>query len=242
VEADFQKFLQGFAVQALLSLYIVVNPTTVSSVFLGITKQATPAERRKIAFLASLTGGIVLAAFALAGTFLFQIFKINSAALELAGGIIVFNLAYSLVRGQEHEFFGKVGEEAAQSGARKSVAYAPLGVPLIAGPASITVVMTLSAKAAGPATALTDFTRFTRTSLWILLGVIAIVCLRCFFSMLRVLRLADRFGPGVSLILPRIMGLILAVISVQFVVHGLELILPQLGQAWRSSIPPPAPQ
>ncbi len=234
---ELQSFLKGFAVQAFLSLYIVVNPTTVSSVFLGVTKQASAAERRKIALLASLTGGIVLAAFALAGTFLFQVFKITGAALEIAGGIIVFNLAYALVRGREHEFFGKVGEEAAGAGVHKSVAYTPLAVPLIAGPASITVVMTLSAKATGPLTDVTDFSRFKAMQLWILLGVIGLVALRCFFSMLKVLRLEDRFGPGFSLILPRIMGLVLAVIAIQFVVHGMTGILPELGAAWRSSAP-----
>jgi multiple antibiotic resistance protein len=236
MEEELKSFLQGFAVQAFLSLYIVVNPTTVSSVFLGITRQASAAERRRIAFLASLTGGIVLAAFALAGTFLFHVFKITGAALELAGGIIVFNLAYALVRGREHEFFGKAGEDAAEAGAHKSVAYTPLAVPLIAGPASITVVMTLSAKATGPM-GVTDLSRFTTLRLWILLGVIGVVALRCFLSMLKVLRLEDRFGPGLSLIAPRIMGLILAVISVQFVVHGLEAILPELGKAWRSGGP-----
>ncbi|MCK6459442.1 MAG: MarC family protein [Planctomycetes bacterium] len=238
---DLQSFLKGFAVQAFLSLYIVVNPTTVSSVFLGVTKQASAAERRKIAFLSSLTGGIVLAAFALAGTFLFQVFKITGAALEIAGGIIVFNLAYALVRGREHEFFGNVGEEAGGAGAMKSVAYTPLAVPLIAGPASITVVMTLSAKATGPLTDVTDFSRFKVIQLWILLGVIGLVALRCFFSMLKVLRLEDRFGPGFSLILPRIMGLVLAVIAIQFVVHGMTAILPELGAAWRSSAPAAPP-
>jgi multiple antibiotic resistance protein len=241
MEEQLRDLLKGFAVQAFLSLYIVVNPTTVSSVFLGVTKQATAAERRKIAFLASLTGGIVLAIFALAGTFLFQVFKITGAALEIAGGIIVFNLAYALVRGREHEFFGNVGEEAAEAGVHKSVAYTPLGVPLIAGPASITVVMTLSAKATGPLTDVTDFSRFKAIQLWILLGVIGLVALRCFFSMLKVLRLKDRFGPGFSLILPRIMGLVLAVIAIQFVVHGMTAILPELGAAWRSSAPAAPP-
>jgi multiple antibiotic resistance protein len=238
MEAELKSFLQGFAVQAFLSLYIVVNPTAVSSVFLGITKQATTAERRRIAFVAALTGGIVLAAFALAGTFLFQVFKITGAALEIAGGIIVFNLAYALVRGREHEFFGKAGEEASEKGVHKSVAYTPLAVPLIAGPASITVVMTLSAQATGLKTDLTDLSRFTTMRLWILLGVIGVVALLSFLSMLRVLRLEDRLGPGISLILPRIMGLVLAVIAVQFVVHGLAAILPELGAAWRSSAPP----
>jgi multiple antibiotic resistance protein len=238
---ELESFLKGFAVQAFLSLYIVVNPTTVSSVFLGVTKQATVAERRKIAFLAALTGGIALAIFALAGTFLFQVFKITGAALEIAGGIIVFNLAYALVRGRENEFFGKVGEEAAGAGVHKSVAYTPLGVPLIAGPASITVVMTLSAKATGPLTDVTDFSRFKTMQLWILLGVVGVVAFLCFLSMLRVLRLEDRFGPGLSLIMPRIMGLVLAVIAIQFVVHGLTAILPELGAAWRSSGQPAPP-
>ncbi len=235
MEEEIRNFLKGYAVQALLSLYIVVNPTTVSSVFLGITRQATAAERRGIAFRASLTGGLVLAAFALAGTFLFNVFKITGAALELAGGIIVFNLAYALVRGREHEFFGKVGDDAAQAGVHKSVAYTPLGVPLIAGPASITVVMTLSAKVAPPSSEIIDLSRFATTRLWILLAVIGIVALRCFLAMLKVLRLENRFGPGLSLILPRIMGLILAVISVQFIVHGLTMILPELGAAWRGT-------
>lgn len=235
---ELTNFLKGFAVQAFLSLYIVVNPTTVSSVFLGITKQATAAERRKIAFLAALTGGIVLAAFALAGTFLFKFFKINPAALEVAGGIIVFNLAYALVRGRETEFFGNAGAEAASAGVSKSIAYTPLAVPLIAGPASITVVMTLSAQATGPIKDDFDLSRFTTLRLWILLAVIGVVSLRCFLSMLKVLRLETRFGPGVSLIMPRIMGLILAVISVQFVIHGLTGVLPELGEAWRKGVTP----
>jgi multiple antibiotic resistance protein len=236
MEEELKRFLSGFAVKAFLSLYIVVNPTTVSSVFLGITRQASPAERRKIAFLASLTGGIALAIFALAGTLLFQFFKITGAALELAGGIIVFNLAYALVRGRESEFFGKVGEDAAEKGVHKSVAYTPLAVPMIAGPASITVVMTLSAQATGAASEL-SLARFTTMQLWLLLAVIGIIAVLCFFSMLRVLRLEDRFGPGLALIMPRIMGLILAVIAVQFVIHALHAILPGLGEAWRTPVP-----
>jgi multiple antibiotic resistance protein len=239
VEEQFRAFLGGFAVKAFLSLYIVVNPTTVSSVFLGITRQATASERRRIAFLAALTGGITLAVFALVGTLLFQIFRITGAALQIAGGIIVFNLAYALVRGREHEFFGAAGEDAASAGARKSVAFTPLAVPLIAGPASITVVMTVSAQATGAVTELTSLDRFKVVQLWLLLGVIGVVALLCFFSMLRVLRLQERLGPGLSLIAPRIMGLILAIIAVQFVTQGIQAILPQLGEAWRAGAAAP---
>ena len=56
---------------------------------------------------------------------------------------------------------------------------------------------------------MTDFSRFKTMQLWILLGVVGVVAFLCFLSMLRVLRLEDRFGPGLSLIMPRIMGLVL---------------------------------
>ena len=205
----------GRILQNLLAIYIVINPTAVASIFLGLTKHRDVAQRRRIAFRAVLTGGVVLAAFALAGTFLFQVFRIGGAALQIAGGIIVFGLAYALARGKETEFFGHLDDEH-EKAAPGAVAYHPLAVPLIAGPASITVVMTLSAQATDP------------VARGILIVSIGVVVFLCFLSMMRVVRLAERLGTGLTLIAPRIMGLILAVIAVQFIIEGIKQVLPEL--------------
>jgi len=215
------SFLPHFVrvvIKTVLALYIVVNPAGVSSVFGGLTRSMSAGQRRGIALRAVIGGAVILAAFALAGTYLFQLFHITGAALQIAGGIIVFGVAFALARGKEREFFG-IPEDAALGQSPKSLAYSPLAVPLIAGPASITVVMTLSAEAT---------TVDTRIAL---MAAIAAVPLLCLLSMLRWLKLSERRGPGMDLVAPRIMGLVLAVIAVQFIIEGIIQVLPRFAAA-----------
>ena len=97
-------------IQSILALYIVVNPSGVASVFLGLTRGADMPLRRGIAFRAFLTGGLVLCTFAIAGSYLFSLFKITAASLQIVGGVFVFAVAFALARGKEGEFFGKLDE------------------------------------------------------------------------------------------------------------------------------------
>lgn len=219
---DISWLLQTFVAQAVLGLYIVINPPGIASVFLSVTRNASPADKRGIAMRAAIVGAILLALFAVAGTYILQATKITGPTLQIAGGIFLFGLAYAMARGKEREFFGQV-EEHHDDRARRSVAYSPLAVPMIAGPGSITVVMTLSAQAQG------------KFGLFILLGAIAAVSVYCFLSMLRLVSLERRFGTSIGLILPRIMGLLLAVIAVQFIVQGIIDILPSFVAAWQKA-------
>ena len=104
----------------------------------------------------------------------------------------------------------------------------PLAVPLIAGPASITVVMTLSAKAVDPESRI------------ILLASIGGVVSLCLLSMLRYLKLSTK-AKSLSLIMPRIMGLMLAVIAVQFMIDGIRGVLPELVRAGAEGLKPLIP-
>jgi multiple antibiotic resistance protein len=200
----------------------VINPPGISSVFLSVTRNASPGEKRRIALRAAIVGAFLLALFAVAGTYILQATTITGPTLQIAGGIFVFGLAYAMARGKEREFFGQI-EEHHDVKARRSVAYSPLAVPLIAGPASITLVMTLSAKAQGT------------LYLLYLLGAIAAVVFYAFLQMLRLVRLEQRFGASIGLIMPRIMGLLLAVIAVQFIVQGITEILPSFVDAWKAA-------
>jgi multiple antibiotic resistance protein len=205
--------------ETVIALYIVVNPTSVSSVFISVTRKASPTRRFGIALRAVITGAIILAIFAWAGDLIFRIFKISSAAVQIAGGIFVFGVAFAMARGKEGHFFGE-DEEAHLDDRVTSVAYSPLAVPMIAGPASITVVMTMSAKAS-------DF-----ESNVIVFIAIATVCGLCLLSMFRILRLVERKGPGLARIMPRIMGFLLAVIAIRFMVNGITELLPGFAEAW----------
>jgi len=201
--------LETFVV-SVLSLYIVINPAGVSAVFLGLTSQLDRNERRLIALRATITAMAILTVFALGGTFILSKLRITSSALQIAGGIFIFALAFALARGKEREFFGQPqGKVAGRS--PRSVAYTPIAVPLMAGPASITVVMTASAQAAN------------KPSAWAaLLLAIVVTCLLCLISMQNWVRLEESRGPAFGMVLSRIMGLVLAVIAVQFIIDGVE--------------------
>jgi multiple antibiotic resistance protein len=210
--------------ETVIALYIVVNPTSVSSVFISVTRKASPARRFGIALRAVITGAIILAVFAWAGDLIFRIFKISSAAVQIAGGIFVFGVAFAMARGKEGHFFGQLEEEAHADETVTSVAYSPLAVPMIAGPASITVVMAQAARAS-------DF-----ESNLVVFIAIAGVCGLCLLSMFRLLRLVERKGPGLALILPRIMGFLLAVIAIRFIVNGLLELVPEFSKVWHKGI------
>ena len=215
-------------VQAMISLYIVVNPAGASSVFVGLTEDATPHQRFGIALRACIVAAIVLIIFGLSGTFLFKYLKITGWSLRVAGGIIMFGLAFSLVRGREKEFFGGIDIET-NPARLKNIAYYPLAIPLLASPASIMLVITLS-----PAG--TDI-----HGQFVLLTSILLVCGIAFLNMLRLGWQLERKGPGLSLVMPRLWGLVLAIIAVQFIAEGvvevLKEVLPDLAAAWHKGVP-----
>lgn len=209
----------------ILGLYIVVNPTGVASVFLGLTRRLTQAQRRVIALRAAITGGLILTFFALAGTYVLQRLHVTGAAFQIAGGIFIFGLAFALARGKEKEFFGEPPPEQ-ETHSFKSLAYSPLAVPMIAGPASLTVVMTASAKAGDDPYA------------WAaLLVAISVTCLLCVLSMWRWIKVEEKHGPGFASVAPRLMGLVLAVIAVQFIIDGIGQLLPGFAKIIRQARP-----
>lgn len=210
-------------VVSILGLYIVVNPAGVASVFLGMTKELSSRDRRRVAWRGAVIAAVILTFFALAGTYIMSRLHITAGALQIAGGIFIFGLAFALARGKENEFFGRPAANGAKS-APHSVAFSPLAVPMIAGPASITVVMTSSGKAG------------TDPYAWAaLLIAIAATCLFCVLTMLRWVRIEEKHGPGYASVAPRIMGLVLAVIAVQFIIDGVAQVLPHLVQAASSA-------
>ena len=209
---------------SVLGLYIVVNPSAVASVFLTLTKNLSNVQRRRIAVRAAVTAAVILTFFALGGTYVLSKLRVTGGALQIAGGIFLFGLAFALARGKEAEFFG-VHTEAERDESPASIAATPLAVPMMAGPASITLVMTSSAKAGNDPYA------------WAaLLIAILVTCLLCLVSMQRWIRFEEKHGRGFSMVAARIMGLVLAVIAVQFIIDGVGQVLPYLADL--AGIPP----
>ncbi len=197
-----------FAVTAFVSILFLVDPPGTVPAFLALTANYTPARRRRTAFVAALAATLTMMGFALVGNALFRALNLTLPAFQIAGGIILFLVALDMIRSETGTAEHQPSEEEA-SATTGEVAITPLAVPLLAGPAALSTVAVLMARAEGPVQMASVF------------AAIAVTGLLCFLTF----RLADpiqrRLGTTGIHVLGRILGLVLAGIAVQFVLDGL---------------------
>jgi multiple antibiotic resistance protein len=123
------KFLQAF-----IPLFVAIDPVGLAAIFLGLGQNVAVERRQKIADQATWTGGLVALGFLFLGQSVFNALGISVSDFQIAGGLILFILAAKdLVQSAAEP--EKVPED---------FGVVPLGMPLIAGPASITTLLVLA--------------------------------------------------------------------------------------------------
>jgi multiple antibiotic resistance protein len=172
------------------------------------------AERRRAAVRACLAAAAVLAVFAAAGGAIFSFFGITVPAFQIAGGILFTMM--SLREMQEAE--RTVSESHID---REDPSIVPLGIPVITGPGAISAVMVLVGQAQnGP----------RRMALGFAIAVNIVLTLAI---LLAAPAIVSRIGPTGQRIVSKIMGLITAVIGIQFVLNGVSTVLTEIIRAAR---------
>ncbi|MBW1743352.1 MAG: MarC family protein [Deltaproteobacteria bacterium] len=191
----------------LVPLLIITDPLGNLPFFLLFTERNTPSERRRMAAISSSTACVILAFFAITGDFVLRFFHISLPAFQLAGGFIFFIYALQMMR-VIPSGLKSTSEEEKEGVTKENVALVPLATPLLAGPGAITAVLVWQQTPNSPVT----------TPL--LLSAIILSCLIIYLvfrfgaSIIRVM------GVGGIRVVTRLMGLLLAVIAVQFMVSG----------------------
>lgn len=204
-----------FCLVAFSAIFFVVDPLAVLPIFLAMTANETPAQKRGTALRAAITCGITLTVFAAAGTLIFRFFGITLGAFKIAGGILLFLVALDMMQARPSRTRTTPEEE--KEGIEKAdVAIIPLAIPLLSGPGSIATVMVLMSRHSGFVYTIPVFASILVTA------VITWLMLRGAEWIER--RLSKTFMNVVM----RIMGLILAAISVEFVVAGIKDVLPTI--------------
>jgi len=193
---------------SLTSIFFLVDPFAVIPSFLVITADAEERRRRKMARRAAFTCFVVLSSFALAGSLIFKLFGITLPAFKIAGGIILILIGLDMLQARRSQTKETPGET--QEGSEKEDAgIIPLGVPMLAGPGSISTVMVLMSGSQRWWEVIPIFASIALTSLasyWILAGAD---------------RVRDYLGETGIRILMRMMGLLLTAIAVQFILNGM---------------------
>ncbi len=208
----------GFSLLALSSIFFLVDPFASIGSFLAITEGVNPERRKRMAGKACLTCFIVLAAFALAGQFIFKMLGITLPAFEFAGGLILMLIGIDMLQAKRSLTQESTSET--EEGAHKEDAgIVPLGIPMLAGPGAISSVMVMVGQAA---------------SYWqmaAILGSIAVTALISYGVLSGAERLQRLLGETGIRILVRIMGLLLVALAMQFFVNSLTMlgVIPRQG-------------
>ncbi len=193
-----------FVVLAFSSLFSVINPIEAAPLFVSLTA-GDPHGRRRMAFRASFAAAVILAIFALTGGAIFSAFGITLPAFQIAGGILFTTMGLRTLGEDERP-------ERTSAVVTRDPSIVPLGMPLIAGPGAISAVMVLVGQARDGG---------HRMALGL---AIAANILLTLLILLAAPVLVARIGETGQRIVSKIMGLITAVIGVQFVLNGVETV------------------
>jgi multiple antibiotic resistance protein len=202
-----------FAITALVTLFVVVDPIGLAPTFLAVTEGLPRRARRDVAVRASLIAGAILIGTALIGDLLLRALGISLPAFRIAGGLLLFAIAFEMVLGVRIRREGQEAEEAVEERVRNIAAF-PLAIPLLAGPGAITATVLLSGRADG-----------NMLLVGLLLAVVVLVALSCLAAFLLAGRLSRLLGLTGNIVLSRLLGVLLAALAVQYVVDGIRALL-----------------
>lgn len=188
----------GQVLRAAVALFIIIDPIGLIPVFMALTHDATPHERRSILTQAVYVAFILMLLFAFTGTGILRLFSISISDFKIAGGILLLVIALRIIN-EAH--YGMT------AGGRPGVV--PLAVPLLVGPGAITTTIVLIG---------------TR-GLWVTVAAVILVFAVTYITFRYVGHLYVILGKTGADVIAKIMGMLLAAIAIQFMREGLQEIL-----------------
>ncbi len=200
--------LAQFALITFTSVLFIVDPIAAVPAYLVVTQNETAEERRRTARRACVAMAALLILFAAAGRFIFQAFGITLPAFRIAGGLILWLVAFDMLRAQRNTQESQ--EELTEGQAKEDVALTPLAIPILAGPGAISTAMVLAGEAPS-----------VRHGA-IVYGAILLTALVSYITLLVGQRLLTILGQTGIKVMTRIMGLLLAAVATQFILTGLQ--------------------
>ncbi len=204
-------------IKPLVALLAIVNPLGAIPFFIAFTEGFSLAQRQRTILVSAFSVFLVVALSALFGTDLLRFFGISLASFQVGGGMLLLISSISMLNAKPGAV-KSTPEEVDEAVASDSVAVVPLTIPLLTGPATISTVIIYANKAR----------HWSDLLVLISYGVvIALASALAFRAAQPIARVLGKTGINV---MTRLMGLILAALSVEMMSDGLLKLFPGLGR------------
>lgn len=186
--------------------FAVIDPVGTVPVFIAATQGYDAKAKRKIALISSGVAALVLLFFVVAGELILTAMSIPLSAFQIAGGIVLFLFALSMIFGES-----KPEEETKLAKKHHETAIYPLAVPSIAGPGAMLAAVLMTEKA--------------NVGLWHqvqIAGVMVSVVLLAMVLMMLASGIHKVIGNAGASVVSRVMGLILAAVATSNTLAGIS--------------------
>ena len=198
--------MQPFLITAFATLFVVIDPPGLVPLFIALTQGMDTAHRRNMARRACLIAAVLLTLFGLFGETLLSFIGISMAAFRIAGGILLFLTALDMLFERRTQ-----RREGQHPDPDHDPSVFPLATPLIAGPGAIATMILLMGQADGDWAAKAA-----------VLGLLYAMILATFVFLLASAPLERLLGRTGTVVITRLLGMLLAALSVQFVIDGVR--------------------
>jgi multiple antibiotic resistance protein len=202
--------IQEFAalvVATFAALFPIANPFSTAPVFATLTARMPDDRRDGQARLACLYMGAVLLVSLIAGALILTFFGISLPVLRIGGGMIIARVGFDMLSPSPDE---DLSDEKTEEALRRSdIAFTPIAMPLLSGPGSIAVTISMATEAES-------------VEHYLAVGVgIVLVSFVSWIVLRSSARVVGFLGANGTHALSRVMGFLLACIGIQFVATGL---------------------
>lgn len=207
-------------IKIILAFVVLINPFSALTLFLDLTRGYSMVNRRKVARIACLSIFITISFFTVAGETLLKILGISIGSFQLAGGILVFLISLNMMNGEgnpvkpDQENFDV--DHVVGAPPTMASAVVPLAIPMMIGPGGISTVIIYSSQISG----------WLRVSSVIIAGLL--ISIFCYLALMAAGRISRVLGDTGLNIMSRIMGMLLAAVSIEIIVSALRTLFPDL--------------
>ncbi|WP_042248008.1 MarC family protein [Paracoccus sp. PAMC 22219] len=199
---DLQLYLTAF-----VTLFVVIDPIGLAPIFIALTPGQSGAERRHIGARSLIIAAVLLTLFGLTGDAILSAIGISISAFRIAGGLLLFLTALDMLFERRTE--RREGQAEGENHADDPSVF-PLAMPLLAGPGALATMILLVGENQGAGHVL-----MVHLMMLIVLGI----CMVLFALATPLARALGRTG---VMVVTRLLGMLLAALSVQFVIDGLR--------------------
>lgn len=197
-------------VSAFTTLLVTVDPPGLAPLFLGVTHGMTRHQRKQVAMRGVLVAFCILVVFSLFGAKILQTLGITMGAFRIAGGLMLFTIAFEMIFELRQQRRSRSSDAAVEKEHLHHLAIFPIAIPLIAGPGALSATVLIAGTMEGVAGKLQ------------LIGVIAAVLSLVTVALSLAPKVDKVLGISGRALLTRLLGVLLAALSIQFIVDGIH--------------------